>query len=64
MDERFSEQGLFSLNELMTVDPKAAKKFYGDSRSGPVCHDQRSSGSGICNHYLFEKINWISPGII
>jgi uncharacterized protein len=30
MDERFSEQGLFSWNELMTTDVNAAKKFYGE----------------------------------
>jgi uncharacterized protein len=30
MDERFSEQGLFSWNELMTTDVETAKKFYGE----------------------------------
>ena len=28
MDERFSEHGLFSWNELITPDAEAAKKFY------------------------------------
>jgi predicted enzyme related to lactoylglutathione lyase len=30
MDERFSEQGLFSWNELTTTDVGAAKKFHGE----------------------------------
>ena len=30
MEERFSEQGLFSRNELMTTDLAAAKKFYAE----------------------------------
>jgi hypothetical protein len=30
MDERFSEHGLFSWNELITPDAEAAKKFYAE----------------------------------